>query len=414
MTRFLSHALEAPEPFFRNGLRKLEEANGNPSADISFSAEVLQAARRKLLELDLDPRDTTPKELYRALEQRLKADDERLKRRLQTAAATHVSAEADMVAGMVHVLDELPDSRRCYALKASSLKSLIRKLPPKKAMRQLGYRSLDSFIKHEQPVLILTAAWLVEGANWQKRLLEQYKKLKPADFESRNIILAHPTSQRWQNLAARVVDDNRHNLACFKEFGALVFLPLPADVPPGSATASLSLALHELNEVRAAGTFLQIHQVRADFGQSVSRVATDEPRLSSELLDQPMPWNLIQRYYSRLKDDFRSEIYEPHFQVDAMVWHPIEDTLAKIEPSFKFWQQTSHLALLDGRRPVSFNLVDVALNFCNKIVYEDRAVHYFQKSVWHELMLRYLKRGPVELTVMAELQPRLAAETVTA
>lgn len=414
MTRFLSQALQAAEPGFRQGIQRLEAANGNPSADIRFTMEIRQMTRQKILELGLDPDDTTPKELYRALEQRIINDDRRLMRKLQTESATHISAEADVVAGMVHVLKNLPESRRSYALKASVLKSLLRKQPPKKAMKALGYRSFDSFVKHEQPVLILTAAWLTEGAGWQKRLLEQYRKLTPKDFERRNIILSRPESSRWHKLAAGIVEQNQHNIIAFKEFGALVFLPLPSQVPAGVVTASTALALHELNEIRAAGTYLQLCQVKAGFGEAVKTIATRQPYLKSQLLDQPVPWHIIQRYYSRLKDRVDQAVFEPHLQLEDMVWHSVERTLSKLEPAFSFWQQSSHLAMLDGRYPVSFNLVDAALNACNRLSYEQRAVHYFQQSVWHELLLKYLKHEPVEASVLAELQPQLAAEKVLA
>lgn len=410
MTRFLSDSLQAPEPFFRLGLRRLEAANGNPSTDIRFSNEVKQAAKVKLRQLGLDPSDTTPEELYHSLQERVKADDARLTKTLRTQAATHVSAEGDVVAGMVHVLKGLPDSRRCFALKASVLKSMIRKSPPKKAMKQLGYRSIDSLLKHETPVLVLTAAWLYEGANWQHRLLDQYKRLQPSDFETRTIAVMRPDSKRWQRISSSIVKQEKHNLVSFKELGALVLLPLPADVPAGTVTASLSLALHELNEIRASSTFLKLCQVRPDFGSVVKTVASDEPRLSSELLDQPMPWHLVQRYYARAKHHFSHEIFEPHIQLEDMAWHPIEKTLSAIEPSFDFWHHGAHLGVLDKNQPVSFNVIDAALNYCNQLPFERRLSHYFQRSLWHELLLRYLRHESVEQGVLGELQPEFATE----
>jgi hypothetical protein len=414
MTRFLSQALGAPEPDFRIGLQKLENANGNPSSDIRLSSRIQQDSRRKLMELGLDPRDTTAKELYQALRQRVKADDARLKRRLQTESATHVSAEADTVAGMVHVIKALPDSKRCFALKPSRLKAIIKAVPPKKAMKQLGYRSLDSMLKHEQPVLILAAAWLTEGEGWQKRLLDQYKKLAAADFENRSIALLGVESERWRRLSKQIVEQNKHNLICFKELGAIVFLPLPADIPDGAVTASLGLALHELNEIRACSTFLKICQVKADFGHIVRTIAGDDPKLSSTLLDQPVPWHLVHRYYSRLADRFREDIFEPYLQMEDMVWHETEETLASIEPSLNFWDQTAHLGLMDGSKPVSFNVVDMALSICNKLPYEQRVVHYFQRSLWHELLISYMNHQPVEATVLAEIEGQPAGQKALA
>jgi hypothetical protein len=413
MTRFLSVALQAEEPFFRLGLRRLESANGYPNTDIRLTSEVNRFAKSKLLELGLDPHDTTTKELYKALEQRVKDDDAKLSRYFRTHAATHISAEADVVAGMVRVIQDLPDARRSFSLKGSSLKAVIKKNPPKKAMKQLGYRSLDSFLKHESPVLILAAASLSEGPAWHKRLIDLYKKLKPSDFENRTIQIAHPNSDRWRGLAESSVAQKKHNLLSLKEMGALVFLPLPDSIPDGAVTASFSLALHELNEIRAASTFLKLSQVKADFGQVVSAVISDEPKLNSQLLDQPVAWHLIQRYYARLTHKFKEEVFGPHLQLEDMVWHPVEQTLSKLVPSFSFWHDTSHVGFLDGHMPVSMNLTDAALNLCNKLAYEKRAVHYFQRSLWHELMMRYLNHEPVEQTVLNELQPQLVGETVT-
>src|SRR6185312_15970183 len=75
MTRVLSELLGAKEPEFRLGLRQLERAGGAPSADIRLSAELHQAVQDALRELGLDPRDTTGPELYNALMERAKQDD---------------------------------------------------------------------------------------------------------------------------------------------------------------------------------------------------------------------------------------------------------------------------------------------------------------------------------------------------
>jgi hypothetical protein len=64
MTRFLSESLQAPEPFFRLSLKRLEAMNGNPSNDISLSTNILHETQAKLAYLGLDPINTTAKELY--------------------------------------------------------------------------------------------------------------------------------------------------------------------------------------------------------------------------------------------------------------------------------------------------------------------------------------------------------------
>lgn len=414
MTRFLSESLEAREPSFRLGLRRLEAAHGNPNIDIRFSTQLQQAAKDKMRALGLNPDDTTPEELYHFLQERMKADDARLTKHLRTLAATHVSAEAEVVSGMVHALRQLPGSREGFALKNSSLRTILRKLPPKKAMRQLGYRSMDSFLKHEPPVSVLAAAWLSEGAAWHHRLLDQYKQLRPTDFENRAIDVVSPTSRRWHDLASNTVSQAKHNVLSFKETGTLMLLPLPADTPPGATTAALSLALHELNQLRAAATFLKLCQVRPDFGELVRTVAKEELGTSARLLDQPVSWQLIQRYYARQADHFREEVFEPHIRWEDMAWEPIEHTLSAIDPAFEFWKGSAHLGVLHDRRPVSFNVVDVALGCCNKLPFEQRITQFFRQSLWQELLLRYVDPRMIEQTVTASLQPALAVETAPA
>lgn len=418
MTRFLSEALQAEEPFFSQGLRRLETAHGNPNEDIRFSADVRHAARRKIQALGLDPDDTTPEELYHVLQERMKADDARLTKHLRTLSATHVSADGDVVSGMVYALNRLPSARDCFALKNGSLRALFKRFPPKKAMRQLGYRSMDSFLKHEAPAGVLAAAWLTESVTWQNRLLDQYKQLGPGDFERRDISIINPRSGRWRKLAESAVAHQHHNILSLKEAGTLVLLPLPSEVPQGAVTASLGLALHELNRIRAAGTFLQLCQVRPDFGSLVRDAAVDEPRLSVRLLDQPVSWQLFQRYYARAAGKFREEVFGPHIRLEDMAWHPIEEALGLIDPGFDFWKDSSHLGVMHGHRPVSLNMLDAALNYCNRIPFERRVTHYFQQSLRHELMLRYMDHDTVERSVMSALQseaiPEMAEEAVPA
>lgn len=414
MTRFLSAVLEAREPQFRQGLQRLEVANGRPNTDIRLTADVMSATRAKLMQLGLDPKDTTAKELYHVLEAKLAEGDKRLSQTLRTRAATYVSAEGNLIDGMVHALQTLPDSKRCFAMKPSVMKGLLKKQPPKKAMKRLGYRSVDSLLKHETVVTVMAVAWLTEGVTWQHKLLDQYKKLTPSDFEVRNINIMRLQCKRWPNMAEDIVGRTKHNLLPFKELGAVVLLPFPADVPKGAATASLALALNVINEIRATSTFLKLSQVRADFGATVRNIAVSEPQLTSQLLDQPVSWSLIQRYYARLSHFFREEVFEPHVQLEDMVWQPIEHAMSSIEPHLAFWEDSAHLALLHNHEAVSFNLLDAAVNYCNQLPFESRVSQFFKTALRHELLLGYLHHDTVEQSVLHEVQPEFATELVTA
>jgi hypothetical protein len=408
MTRFLSESLQAPEPSFRLQLRQLEQANGRPSADIRLSVDVNRLTRDKIKELGLDPHDTTPKELYLALQSHLKDDDLRVTKLLRTRAATHVSAEAEVIAGLAHVLRESQRGQSVYALKPARFKQLLKKSVPKHVMKQLGYRSVDSLVRHEAPALILTAAQFAEGKGWWHDLLSQYKKLTSQDFETREIAILHPDSSRWRELSSSVVAHTKHNVYCLKELGAIVLLPLPKTAPIGTTMASLMLALQSLSDLKSSSTYLQLCQVRPDFGSLVQTIVSGEPELQTTLLDQAVPWRLIQRSLSRLPEALHQELFEPYIQTTDLSWKSLGVALNEIEPSLSFWEGTEYLGLVHEGKPVSLHALDVALNLCNQLSFDQRLVRNFQNSLWHELLLRYLQPQTLEQTLLTVLQPKLA------
>lgn len=396
----------AREPAFRQGLQHLEAVSGHTSADIRLSAEVERATRLKLRELGLDPADTTGEELYAALQARIKDDDARLAKQL---ADTYGAAEAVHV-NVGKALNNLPVYKSCFALKTAVGRKLLAKLPPKQTMKALGYRSFESMLRREQLLNIYAAAWLLESASWRKAMSDSYKKLTPADFEIRPFVALTPHSKHWQALAETIVTQKKHNVVALKEFGAVVILPFPATVPPAATMAALLMALHDMNEVRAGSTFLKLCQVRPDFGNFVQTVVASEPTLPADVLDGSVEWRIIQRYYARFSDRFREDIFEPHIQKEDLSWHSVEKALAHIAPGLDFWHHTSTLGLHAGKKPVSMNVIDAALNFCNQLSYKDRIVHYFRRSLWSELVIRYLKHENVEQAVIGSLESKLNPE----
>jgi hypothetical protein len=406
MTRVLSELLGATEPTFHRVLSRLEAVSGHSNTDIRLSTEIERATKYKLKELGLDPKDTTGAELYGALQQRVKADDERLVAVLRK----RFGQEQNLNTSIAKVLLSLPISQSCFALQATVAKKLLQNLPPKHTMKALNYRSFDSMVRREPIAAVFAAAWLLESASWRKALLDSYKKLKAGDFEIREIDIVSPNSKHWQELASKIVAQKKHNIIGLKEFGAIILLPLPDEKPPAATLTTFILALHEMNEVRASATFLKLCQVKPDFGKLVQTVVADEPTLDAALLDQTIPWQIVQRYYARFANRFRADLFEPHVQREDLSWHSVEKALSHIDPSLEFWHHTNILGYLQDHRPVSLNIIDVALNYCNQLPYSNRVVHYFRSSLWHELMIRYMKHENVEQAIMGNLESQLVEE----
>jgi|SRR5579859_3839904 len=404
MTRFLSTALGAREPGFSQGIRALERAAGQPNADIRLTSELMQQLRAKIAALGLDPNDTTGPELYSALAERLKRDEATVRGALGIAAD---ATGEDILRHVQQFLAKHRMPKSCFALKTSVAKRLLKKKIPKLAMKQLGYRSADSMLKHEPVAALYAAALITEPLAWQKSFRDQYVKLSPGDFETRDIAVVLPKTKRWQALARQYVNQTRHNLLSFPELGAVVALPIEQNLD-GLAIATLLLILEEMNGIRAHSSYAKLQQVKPDFGKIIQQSSVSEPYTSAQLAGQPVPWRMIQRYYARFQDAYHPEIFEPHVQADDLAWYNGEEALAALEPSLAFWQDTQFLGLLhDDGTIVSCNLLDVALNYCNHLPFAQRVVHFVRDNLWHELMMRYLNQENLEAAVHRQLSAEL-------
>ena len=413
MTRILSELLQADQPRFQLQLRELERASGHQNTDIKLSVEIVQAAKEKTHDLALDKEDTTTEELYHMLLQRVGEDDRRLERALRTRAATHISAEADLTAGIAHVLKEDTSQLHSFAIKPSVLKRNLKKLAPKRVQKGLGYRSLDAMLRAEAPAALAGAALIVESAAWRKGWIDTYKHLSSTDFEERPLAILAPTTTRWQGLAQKMVHDRAHTVLGMSELGALMVLPLPQNRPAGMVVATVALALHQINTIASDATYLRASQVHGDFAARVQAVARGDVRLETPVSQQAMPWALVQQYFARVKAVVSEDVFGPYVQADDFEWHNIEERLAALCPSMEFWKGTSYLSFLRQGKMVSMNVLDAAINSCNALTYEYRTAQHAQQSLWHELTLRYLDHESLEAAVASLLQPQLAHETVS-
>ncbi|HSX34817.1 MAG TPA: hypothetical protein VLF62_04195 [Candidatus Saccharimonadales bacterium] len=406
MTRFLSRALGALEPTFSQGIQQLEQAAGRPGTDIRLTADIMRRTRDKVGELGLDPNDTTGQELYGALQERLKRDEQTVRTTLGIAEG----ASPDEVISRIQKFLEKHDApKACFALKASVAKRLLKKKPPKVAMKRLGYRSVDSMLKHESPAQLYAAALMVEPASWHKTYREQYAKLTPSDFETRTISLHQPSSKKWLDLAHQFVASEHHNILSFRELGAVVLLPIDHAVD-GLAITTLLLVLEEFNGIRAHSSYAKLQQVKPDFGKRLQESSVTEPYTSATLAGQPVPWRMIQRYYARFTDAYHPEIFEPHVQPEDLQWSSGERTLTSLEPTLRFWEGGENLGLLDDTgQVVSCNALDVALSYCNHLPFQDRIVHFMRDNLWHELMMHYLNQENLEAAVHQQLSAELGS-----
>lgn len=406
MSRVLAELMGASEPAFRVQLMRLEQAAGQPGADIRLMMQVINETRAKIRELGLDPHDTTGPELFAALQTRLAEDEVRVREALGlSSSATGV----EVLEAVQHYLEKIDVNTKSFVVKQSVMRQLLKKLQPRATMKKLGYRSMDSMIKHEPVAQLLAATLMSESRDWHHHRLEAYKKLRPSDFETKSINVYVPTAKHWPTLALKYVTQHKHNLLPVSELGSVVMLPIEHDLP-GLAITTLLLALNNVNDIRARGSYLKLQQVRPDFGKVFAGTMLHEPMTEAELAGEALPWKIVQWFYGHGHSSYHPEAFEPHVQPEDLAWHDAENVLGTLHPAMEFWQGSQLLALVEGGQPVSLNLLDVALGVCNGFGYAQRVVHHMRENLSRELLARYLHQENLQALLLGKLDRQLAPE----
>jgi hypothetical protein len=146
MSRILSDLLGAKEPLFTQTLQELESASNSSGIDINLATEIDQKGQAKIRELGLDPSDTSSKELYHALQGLTARHDMFLSQIMGVDDPMNVE---EVLSKVTNMINRLPLTRTAWVLKHAAARKLLKEMPPKKVMKQLGYRSVDSMLKRE-------------------------------------------------------------------------------------------------------------------------------------------------------------------------------------------------------------------------------------------------------------------------
>lgn len=400
MSKMLSELLGAKEPLFSLALKQLEEASGRTSADVRLTAEIIGRAQMGTKALGMDPRDTTGKELYHALLSLIEKHDHFLAKKIGARDPHDVQ---DIIPRIKKAAEKIDTPKSCWVLKHSVAKRLLASTPPKKIMKHLGYRSIDSMLKREPLAEIFGALRFAESPTWLNAFLKKYKTLAPSDFETRQIEFVSLSQERWGDLTAEFTKKKRHNLTHLKELGVILLLPMPMGKMKGLTIFSFPLVLHYINEIRLYSAFFKLQQVKPDFGKILVETLIADPGNHAIMAGQHIHWRVIQRYYGKLEHERHPQIFEPHVQPEDLHWRRAEDILYKWEPALDFWRDMDYVAVMHSGRPVTFSMLDLAADYVNNPPYAKRNIYHFREALWNEIFVRYMGQKNLEQQVLEQL-----------
>ena len=390
-------------------LNQLEQSSGRPSVDVRLIADISTNIRQKIRELGLDPNDTTDKELYHALQNMTALHDEYLAKAIGTDSKAQL---VDQLKAIQHAVITMPVPRSCWVIKHSVAKKLLKMLPPKNVMKQLGYKSIDSMLKRQPIAEVFTAIRFMESSAWQTRLVKSYRKLTPSDFETRNVEVLVLDREHWGDAADTFIYKQRHNITHLKEFGVIMILPIPVRKLKGVIITVLPLALHYLNEIRSYSAFFKMQQVRSDFGDILVRTILDDPKSNATIAGQAVHWRIIQRHFGKTSGQVRPESFEPHVQIEDLFWQKAEEVLYQLEPALKFWEGMDYSASRKSNLAVPLGLMDNAVSYCNKLPFGSHSNGHFKESLWNEIYARYIGQEALENAVMEHLNDEVISPVI--
>lgn len=402
MSKLLRELLKAKEPLFTQSLRELEFYSGRKSIDIKLTAEIIEKTYAVLRSLGLDPDDTTDKELYHALLNRVREHNENLTKSIGCSERTLIKT---IVPKLVEVVENTKTPRRCWVLKKSVAKDLLRQMPPKNMMKHLGYRSLESMFKNENFSEIYTALRFSETPEWLNQYNELFTaRVMPSDFESRNIEIVIMDHDKWVKLTKRFVEKKKHNITHTKELGVIVVVPMQQAHMRGMALKVLPLLFHYINEIRLYSAFFKLKSTEPDFGKIISETLIADTGTGATIGKFSIHWRVIQRYFGKNGNE-PPEVFQPHVQPEDLHWRKAGEILMEISPELKFWDELDYVARLgqEDSNPVAFNLFDVAFAYSNEEPFSSRYFYHMRESLWNEIFMRYMGEPALKKQILEQL-----------
>lgn len=380
MARLLSEILKEKEPDFSYRLAHFEKLAGSPSVDVRLISEMTTRFQQLAKNLGLDEVDTTAKELFFALNKKAIEDSESLSKRIGIAESDNPRL---MTEKSVKYVKTLLHRTKIWRIKASTIKKDLKNNPPKKLLKSLGLRSVDSALKREPLAEILIFARLLEPKTWQNTYVNNARKITNADFDLQPIdinILTDARQAKLKSAGMKLTQLIRSD----QETAGLVVSVAPKRFE-GDVLYIVNSLIENINKMKTNSLYLKHRSVQPDFFSVIynmrQRGITEE---ASRHLG--IGWDA----YSRSKRPREEKLDEFDFDIE----HEYERLRLEEILDNSLWSN-QYLLKGDDDLIISCNLSDVIVNAVNGLEPEDSIIHHGQSELRSEIFSRYLMHDGV-------------------
>lgn len=353
----LSTLIGESEQATRKIVVKLEDLSGYPSEDVRLLSYMAQKTNNKISSLGLDPKDTRSEELLEALKSRCAKD-------LSSVSQALGITDENLDKRVVEAIEQNLGLQKVLAIKCSSIKKVLKIHSPKKVMKQLKYRSIDSMVKREDIRGIVALAQVLESELWNSKFAHKLGSLKSADYEMRPIALIDLTGGKYG------ATDYAHSPVTYTPLMAAIQL-WPNNISKDFSTSLILLALQRQDEIKAESEYLSTQQFRSDFNKTAERLFIAFQPQFLYINKQPV-LDVIGLNQMRLKGN-KCSAY---------------DKFISMHPSLLWWKDGAGLAH-QAKYTVSFHLSDAINSLLGNSRIGQHSYHHFSQNLKQDLLRQY-------------------------
>ena len=398
MSRMLVDLLGLREQEFRKFIDRLERVCLNPSVDIRLSAEIVTKTREKIAGLGLDGADTTSKELFHALKHRLIVDDESLRTALKLTGKT----PEKIIKTIADSATKLSRNERALCLSQVGAKRVLSAVQPRKTLKALHLRSLDSVLKRADARLVYALATQLEDESWKSQVHAKIRRLPAKDIGWRTVEAVTLPSAWYEKCHEKLAVRTLHLSS--PDVGVVMLLPVSTMNKPGAATIAFGFVLQALQRLSIESLPYRRHGFVYGYHNALPEIIlSQQPKLLSVHGIKPS-WHLVHELLS--KGHIEQGLPEMEFELQDLSWQSTEMKLASVSSAFDFWVDTHYLGVKSNEgKPISFHILDVAVWVIRGFEYGHQTAGHFEGSLWNELCLRYLQQDVLSKALQKQLQP---------
>jgi hypothetical protein len=383
------------ERHLTDALMALHATIDGAAHDVQLLGDIAQKSAQLKQRLGLDPRDTTPKELYVSLRRNVADDNVRLGRAL---GILHPNAVSEATPLIIRAIKQQYKDSQVFVPKSTKLKAILKANPPKKVMDALHYRSLDSMLKHESATQLVVLARYIEDERWQLVYNTELRKLAVDDFEMRSLEIV------WLDKAvlAEPLAKNRmkHHLVLHaKEAGCIAVGATLEKVINAYTIRTFTLLQHYIQEVAYASSFAKTVMTHKDLGEQYADYLVDTRQSKVHVSSMSLPWRVLHKtiHTSKLTD-----VFPPHVSHDDWHINHANDVLRDINEHITLWNENGHVVTGDSD-VVGANIIDLAIDESYNRSFGEHSLKYARRDLEQELFRRYFQEPRIHTVILKRL-----------